>query len=913
MKLHPDERKAADVASLLVDCGVRTVVINACRSAAGSNEASNIASLLVHTGIQAAVGMSFNVLSLSADQFMREFYKYFLGQRTSPISAVSYARQELRNNSTRMSKYHTKVTMEDHLVPIMHCQKSEVRDFQQAASIPSMTSAVVGNYPTTSELFGREGDLLRLEWLLTETEGNHVHLQGSPGLGKTKLLQEATSWWRHTGLFERTIFIQLSDLELRDCTVDKIVASMASQARIDEKAMSTKSLAAALDEPSTLIILDSLDAIDWSLDLARPEHERQFCICLKRFRKSSIVTASRNQDLWLGTAIQSWVIVESLDLSNTIAFATSILRDGGFSSRLSSQDDQSYFEQLMTLSQGNPLAIRIIVYDLAKHLSDDASVTIFSHLLDLVRLRPVFLDEERLASGGGARSIAEILEWIANDINSDSKNQSVAKPGNGVVPLKDYPPAVSSSALGSLSQTIDRINKGQQIFNPMTEDSLPIDKLSNCGFYSATIFLGFWHNLPLNLESFIITFGTLLMARRYLKDEAFNRFRFGLCEFTEEGIQEPRQNYKKLTSKEPFGLSPAVAYCCLYAGTKSFAKFQESRDKSLRHFVQSPVTQTFGKPGHQVRSSGSCINPILSLVAQCTVVRDLYPKSIIEDIEISRDAQYKYRVFYQWGRLAAYHPLSGANEAMKTEFDFDYFNYLSLFISYQQMDSWPDGHNWLVQPFLLVPVLVDLRRMRFVDRIFSVFIKDALKVITVIRQRFTNPGNKLYDHESQDREYQSWNKAIDLEVAVVNTLVRALFCRDLLQKPVTDLLNQWNVIKSRPMFQVWRHTQPELREAVARSIALNSQWFEMIKLQNPLEVKKTNQLLTEVGQLRNQISQFIGLTPANAPNSEPPKEISSQIIENTVDTIGGRDLIHIRAHNVVHSIRPVEGKANIDD
>lgn len=95
MKLQPNKRQAADVASLLVKCGVQTVIINAYRLAAVSNKASNIASLLVQTGIRIAVGMSFNIFSLSADQFMRNFYNQYLGQQILPITAVSCARREL--------------------------------------------------------------------------------------------------------------------------------------------------------------------------------------------------------------------------------------------------------------------------------------------------------------------------------------------------------------------------------------------------------------------------------------------------------------------------------------------------------------------------------------------------------------------------------------------------------------------------------------------------------------------------------------------------------------------------------------------------------------------------------------------------------------------------------------------------
>lgn len=419
IKLQPDEREAADVASLLVEYGVRTFVINACRSAAGSNEASNIASFLVRTGIRVAVGMSFSVFSLTADQFMRDFYDQFLGQRTSPIAAVSHARRELRQNSTRMSKYHTKVRIEGHLVPIIHCQESEIEDLLQAAPTVSNAESLISGHPAVSELLGREGDLLQLEWRLTQIEGSRIHLQGSPGVGKSTLLQEASAWWQQTGLFQRTIYIQLTDAEFRDCTVDKIFKSMASQNRIDTKDRSTTSLIAALGERSSLIVLDSIDALDWSSNLTLSEHQRQFWMCLKKLKRCFVVVLSRNEDLWLGTAIQSWLILEPISLSNTITFATRILRNLEFSSKLATQDDQSYFEQLITLSQGNPLAIRDIVYDLAKHCADDPPTTMLSHLLSSLQLRPVILDEEKLSSDGGARAVADILEWVADDVTTD--------------------------------------------------------------------------------------------------------------------------------------------------------------------------------------------------------------------------------------------------------------------------------------------------------------------------------------------------------------------------------------------------------------------------------------------------------------------------------------------------------------
>ncbi|KAL8663145.1 MAG: hypothetical protein Q9202_004077 [Teloschistes flavicans] len=911
MKLQPDERQAADVASLLVQCGVRTVVINACRSAAGSNEASNIARLLVRTGIRVAVGMSFNVFSLSADQFMRDFYEHFLGQQTSPIAAVSHARGELRRNSTRMSKYHTKISIEDHLVPIIHCQESEIEELQQAELVLSTSESSISGYAAASELVGREGDLLRLEWLLAQGGGSRIHLQGSPGVGKSRLLQEASAWWQQTGLFQRTIYIRLTDTEFRDCTADKILRSMASRTRVDTSDHSTKPLIATLDERSSLIVLDSIDALEWSSDLTLSEHQRQTRLCLLRLKRCSVVILSRTEDLWLATAVQSWIILEPIDLPNTIALATGILRNLELSSKLSTQDDQSYFEQLVTMSQGNPLAIRVIVYDLAKHLADDPSATILSHLLSLLQLRPVFLDTERLASDGETRAVVDILEWIADDVNTDSSFSSVDAPYADVLPLEDVPFAVSNDSLESLNRPIEMLRQGRKTFNSMIERPAANRKLASCGFYSAAVFLGFWHNLPHNLEPFIITFGILLVVRRYLNDEAFARFRNNLCEFSEEGIRDERNNYKKLTSKEAFGLSPAIAHYCLDAATKSFAKFYDDRATCLSHFVEGPVERNFGSSGHQLRSLCSSINPLITLVSQSTSVRALYPSSIVEDIEIARDAQCRYRVF-EWARCSAYHPSSPFHEAMKFELDSDFFNYLSLIMSYQRADSWPIGEHWQVQYFLSTAALSDPRRLRLVDRVLRLFVEKALQVITQTRQKFTNAETGGYDTDSQDRDYRSWSIATDLEMATVNALVRAFFCSDLLQKPIIEYLTQWNYLTTRPMFRIWKHTDPDLRDLVSRSIVLNTQGFEIMRGRSSFEVKKLDGWLAEAGQLRSRVAQSLGLQEASA-TSETPVELSRQILENTIVPFGGGDLILNRVHMATHNIRFEEGKAKVAD
>ena len=276
-----------------------------------------------------------------------------------------------------------------------------------------------------------------------------------------------------------------------------------------------------------------IDALNWSSDMTLSDHQRQLWLYLGRFKRCSVVVLSRTEDLWLGSAIQSWIILEPIDLSNTIALATGILRSLEFSSKLATLEDQSHLEQLVTLSQGNPLAVRVIVYNLVKHFADDPSTTMLSHLISLLQLLPMFLGEERLTINGEARAVAEILEWIADDVNTVSSFHSVDAPHDGVLPLQDYPYIVSDDSFKPLNHSIQMLRQGHRTFNPIIKKPMTNRKLANCGFYSAAVFLGFWHNLPDNLEPFVVIFSILLTVRRYFNDEAFMRFRNHLCEFSE--------------------------------------------------------------------------------------------------------------------------------------------------------------------------------------------------------------------------------------------------------------------------------------------------------------------------------------------------------------------------------------------
>ena len=88
-----------------------------------------------------------------------------------------------------------------------------------------------------------------------------------------------------------------------------------------------------------------------------------------------------------------------------------------------------------------------------------------------------------------------------------------------------------------------------------------------------------------------------------------------------------------------------------------------------------------------------------------------------------------------------------------------------------------------------------------------------------------------------------------------------------------EYLIQWNYVKARPMFQIWKYTDPDLSNLVSRHIVLNTRRFEMMHGRLSLEVTTTNEWLAEAGQYRSNVTQFLSLREAAAA-SEPPVEIS---------------------------------------
>jgi hypothetical protein len=204
---------------LLVDSGVQVVVLNACDTAKTITKDSNLAAIFTFCGVPNIVAMSFALMSDTAPLFMVPLYRAFLIDGLDLRSSVSIARQNLRENPRRMSRYFDEVDVSDYFIPVLYQNQGspiEIPSDQNVAhSIVTTFSPRPKERPEKSkkqainvdekaadrfDLLGRDAYLLYLEILFEAWD--IVMISAPPGIGKTAMMEQFADWWIRSKYFK---------------------------------------------------------------------------------------------------------------------------------------------------------------------------------------------------------------------------------------------------------------------------------------------------------------------------------------------------------------------------------------------------------------------------------------------------------------------------------------------------------------------------------------------------------------------------------------------------------------------------------------------------------------------------------------------------------------------------------------
>jgi tetratricopeptide (TPR) repeat protein len=225
-----DRVDANRLGTLLNQCGVPLMVLNACQSAAQkeANPYASVAARLIRAGVGSVLAMNYSVLVAAARKFVAAFYGSLAGG-LSVGRAVDEARyallaDEQRHTLTRRDAQGNLVEETIHLrdwfLPALYQQSADPIVFappsthppiSQSSNLPIFQSSNLpisltnpnapGGLPPDPlhGFHGRAREMLQLERALAEKA--LVVLHGFGGMGKTALAAEAGRWFYRTGRF----------------------------------------------------------------------------------------------------------------------------------------------------------------------------------------------------------------------------------------------------------------------------------------------------------------------------------------------------------------------------------------------------------------------------------------------------------------------------------------------------------------------------------------------------------------------------------------------------------------------------------------------------------------------------------------------------------------------------------------
>ncbi|MCA9872365.1 MAG: CHAT domain-containing protein, partial [Anaerolineales bacterium] len=388
------------IAGLLQSHQIPIAILNACQSGmqVGDSETS-LGSRLMAAGVQTAVAMAYSVTVSAARRLMTHLYQHLLAGLPLP-QAIRRARLELLNVKERRAAYNQTIELEDWLLPVVYQNQPvalPITDFASAAEEEAYLERQSRRYRAPKPTYGfvgRDVDILEMETrLLTRDDGdpaaaghaaNVLLLQGMGGAGKTTLLKHLMEWWQTTRLVARVFYFGYDE---KAYTTGQILDGIARElygmdygrlfSPLSDAAKQQK-LAAALRSERHLLVLDNLEsitgtalAIQHTLDAAEQDRLRDFVARLAG-GQTLVLLGSRGTEEWLvGSMGSPRYELPGLDPEAASALAQCILNALGLRDLPADPAHGSAFRQLLKLLDGYPLALEIVLANLARQTPAD--------------------------------------------------------------------------------------------------------------------------------------------------------------------------------------------------------------------------------------------------------------------------------------------------------------------------------------------------------------------------------------------------------------------------------------------------------------------------------------------------------------------------------------------------------------
>jgi tetratricopeptide (TPR) repeat protein len=271
---------AERLGTLLNECGIPLVVLNACQSAQPDerNPFGSVAARLIESGIGGVVAMNYSVLVEAAKRLAGSFYGG-LAQGHSVGAALDEARYDLLADTKRHTRYHPErgeetIHLQDWFLPALYQQAEDLTPFPASPTSPSPDELRSGGWarsiprlpdragfpPEPVHGFrGRARELLSLERAFAQRPIHLLH--GFGGQGKTALATQAAGWFTRTGLFDRAVFLSFEQGGGLDLALSEFGAALVGENFAIHEGDPVEAIADALAKTPTLMVWDNFESV----------------------------------------------------------------------------------------------------------------------------------------------------------------------------------------------------------------------------------------------------------------------------------------------------------------------------------------------------------------------------------------------------------------------------------------------------------------------------------------------------------------------------------------------------------------------------------------------------------------------------------------------------------------------------
>jgi len=429
---------ADDLAGQLQMHRVPVVALNACQSGkqvGGTATETSLGSRLLLSGAQLVIAMGYSVTVSAAGKFMTRFYDELLAGR-EPATAIRSARLELFRDKARRAAYNQMIDLEDWMLPVIYQNAPPQFRFTAAGGV---TGAAASRHPrpaTAYGFFGRDLDVLEIERRLL-LRGNLLLVQGMGGAGKSTLLHHLGWWWQKTRFVEQVFYF---GYDLKAWHLQEIIGAIGEQLGLPltgRMREDRSEVVRALKHTRHLLMLDNMESItgeQLSIPNTLNEAEREeLKVFLRELQdgKTLMLLGSRGDEAWLQPMPLSEHRVydlPGLDGESGSQLADKILRDIGAPNYPDLPEHRDDFKRLMKLLGGYPLAMEVVLSNLAR--STPAEV------LERLEAADINLDNQS-ATAGKTDSIIKCIDYSHSNLSEPAQQLLLTlAPFKGVVNKK---------------------------------------------------------------------------------------------------------------------------------------------------------------------------------------------------------------------------------------------------------------------------------------------------------------------------------------------------------------------------------------------------------------------------------------------------------------------------------------------